>query len=769
MECFKLPEHYFGARQGVKADQQKVQDMANMLEQASSRPLRPNTYLSVVKNEQSKDQFWELLSENGIFSDLEKERTDWSTAIKRLTYMIMTEFHGQKSCRLVPEKLLRGVIYYGKQELEWEQRGPIRFHDSCFALPVCAVNLYFSLLPELREIEKKNDLWISFYNVLCGLMLQAWTLPERGDETDQTPFDRTRFQGHVWWQGGNALAYRPVFYTALCFGDSRLMDVLGEVIIEASASRAAKGETAFWSEGICADGFGWGHGAQAYNSGYPTDSLREIFDIIVYFKHTAFEPILKQMDWENILRYTSSISWSSYGTYIPPMMGRVCFSRKGKIESTTEMMQDFAGRILENFAEYVEKDALQRLEMAASQGVFQVPDEKNEYHGTRYFFNNDTLISKNENRYFYFNTASSRCKGVECAHEMADKRNFYIRDGSYVLLTDPESYEDVKGTYNPCHFPGITERDLCKEEILEETNWSGYNSIHNFAGGLGDGSCGAAGFIYEKNQTRYPDGAGIVRNVFTREMMGVKAHKAVFVKDDLFIFLGAGIEDKRPDFGRHIVTTVNNVRLKDGYFCDETGRKAGELLSGTYEADALYLYNDGCLYGIRLGEETCLRVHAGDVETDWNYLNFLNKDVPDERLPVLELLIDHKEAPVDSTYAYWISTSQKKTPEQIEREVQIMSNTKELQVVQFGRDQMMAVCYQPAKIHWDQDVLQVSEPCVLMAERKQSGDICISLSDPCQNKALTSVKITWNGKETEVPLPTGILCGSPGRVQLRKK
>ena len=38
-------------------------------------------------------------------------------------------------------------------------------------------------------------------------------------------------------------AYRPVFQTALCFGDSRLLDVLGEVIMEASASRATDGET----------------------------------------------------------------------------------------------------------------------------------------------------------------------------------------------------------------------------------------------------------------------------------------------------------------------------------------------------------------------------------------------------------------------------------------------------------------------------------------------------------------------------------------------
>ena len=765
MECFKLPERYFGTLQGKINEEKKQKALEEILSKASAQPLRPNTYQSVLKEGQTEEVFLEHLSEEGIFDDLGTDRTDWSTAIKRLTCVIMNAYHGkgEEDLEEIPEKLLRGVIYYGKQEIQWENRGPIRFHDSCFALPVCAVNLYFALLPILREIETKNNLWISFYNVLCELMLQAWTLPERGDETDQTPFCKNRFQDHVWWMGGNALAYRPVFYTALCFGDSRLMDVLGEVIAEASASQASKEEKAFWTEGICADGFGWGHGPQAYNSGYPTDSLREIFDIIRYFKNTAFDEILKRMDWKNILHYISGISWSSYGTYIPPMMGRVCFLREGKQESTTEMMEDFAHRILEDFAEYAEPDALQKLKIAAEKGTCQVPDADNEYHGTRYFFNNDTLISKNADRYFYFNTASSRCKGVECAHEMADTRNFYIRDGSYVLLTDPKSYEDVKGTYNPSHFPGTTERDLKKEEILEETNWSGYNSLHNFAGGLGDGAYGVAGFLYEKNPARYADGAGIVRNVFTREMLGVKAYKSVFVWKDLFVFLGAGIEDRHSEYGRSIITTVNNVRLKDSSVCDENGLETGTVKTGCYDSETYFLRNDGCLYGIHLTPETTLTIHAGTKRTDWNYLNFVNKDVPNEELPVLELMIDHGEAPIESGYQYWISTNQKKTPSEAEACFQVLSNTKTVQAVQFEENRIMAVFFEASSLQWGETSLQVSAPCVMMMERKM-GELVISLCDPCQNPVLSAIMVSVQHKEKEqcakVEMPIGKMRGS---------
>ena len=78
--------------------------------------------------------------------------------------------------------------------------------------------------------------------------------------------------------------------------------------------------------------------------------------------------------------------------------------------------------------------------------------------------------------------------------------------------------------------------------------------------------------MYEKNETRYPDGAGIGRNAYTREMMGIKACKSVFVCGNLLVFLGAGIEDYHPEYGRHVITTVNNVRLA-GSFVDAAERR----------------------------------------------------------------------------------------------------------------------------------------------------------------------------------------------------
>lgn len=783
METFQLPEEYFKDR-GRKRDARREADMRRILETVSKEELRAKTY-TPADPQKSRERFLKALTEEGIFCDLGDEPADWLAALERLAFLIVMDYHYKDRETTyedfgtggteIPERFLRGVIWYGERETGREDRGNVRFHSSIFAIPVCAVNIYFALLPllhtdgEFPGSEARKLLMTKFRSTLYDLMLQAWTLPLRGDETDATPFWVERFRNHVWWMGGNAVGYRPVFYTALCFGDSRLMDVLSEVIIGAAGSRAAYGEDSFWTEGFCADGFGWGHGAQAYNDGYPTDALREIFSLIRYFKGTAYEYVLKEMDWENIVHFITGISWSSWGDYVPPMMGRRCFQAE-KRPSTTQMMREFAEEIISRYGDYAKDADLQKLRTVLAQGELNAGDGN--FCGTRYFFNNDTLISKTAQRYFYFNAASSRCKGVECAADMADTRNFYLRDGSCLLLTDPQSYEEAKGTFNPSHFPGITERDLEKSCIMAETNWSGYNSIHNFAGGLGEGMRGVAGFIYEKSDRREADGSGTVRDTYTREMMGVQAYKSVFVQDGLFVFLGAGIRDNRPEYGGRIITTVNNVRFRDGVLCNEEGECIGELTTLMNQTKECIFRNDGVLYGIEALPGTTYSIQAEMRETDWKYLNFLNKDTEERELKILEITVDHGCNPQDSGYCYWMCTDSEINPAQAKDGFRVLGNTSAVQAVGFKGRRAACVFYEGTELDLGEYVLAVSDPCVLEAVGTEEGPVEFSLCDPCQNRELShitvSLRIKADGRviSARIPLPAGSMRGSRARMQV---
>ena len=49
--------------------------------------------------------------------------------------------------------------------------------------------------------------------------------------------------------------------------------------------------------------------------------------------------------------------------------------------------------------------------------------------------------------------ASSRCDGVECAHECADTRNFFLTDGVCLICKDPREYRRAVGTWQVSCIP----------------------------------------------------------------------------------------------------------------------------------------------------------------------------------------------------------------------------------------------------------------------------------------------------------------------------
>ena len=97
--------------------------------------------------------------------------------------------------------------------------------------------------------------------MLKALAMQSWTQPLRNNEMDRDIVRVERFRHHVWWVGGNALAYRPLLETAVLMDSIPMVDVVAEVAKRSlsNVSQTTYNE-AFWNEGFTADGAGWGHG-----------------------------------------------------------------------------------------------------------------------------------------------------------------------------------------------------------------------------------------------------------------------------------------------------------------------------------------------------------------------------------------------------------------------------------------------------------------------------------------------------------------------------
>ncbi|ABX41316.1 polysaccharide lyase 8 family protein [Lachnoclostridium phytofermentans] len=735
----------------------KQEAMSKMCEKAAMQPFRTHEYRNIGK-EEDKQKFIHTLTAQGRFSDLGDSPDDAVQALQRLAFL-SEDYHWKLGIDW-PEGLksivLSAAKYYCKIEADREDMGASRFHQSIFRFPVASLNLFFMLYPDMERGEakpKQYPLEAGARREILRVAYQTFSLPVRNDETDKNPVSVERFQKHVWWIGGNALTYRPVLYTALAFKSIDMMQVIAQVAAcSICAVSQAVIEDAFWQEGICADGFGWGHGKQAYNSGYPTDGLNEALNILSYIVGTPFEDVLEYADFSKLISYIRGITWSAYGSFSAPMQTRNIFLRdKSKKKTMDELAVHMAEYLANYFSAYLTEEERREVDMLLERKLsLEMTCRDGLYKGVRYFWNNDDLIKKNKGFYFYVNMASSRCDGVEFADIMADKRNYYTADGSYTVLVSGKEYEDVMGTWQVAHLPGVTERFIPNSELLTETNWHGYRSKFNFAAGVSIGENGLCGFIYEKDEIREPDGAGVIRKEFTVEMCGIQAYKSYFIIEDTIYCLGAGICDIHPEHGREVHTTVNNTLL-----CNDTE---------PVEKDGyVFIENDKILYGIRKQENSKICITKEKRKTAWEDLNYMNEGEKEEEYPVFEIIVDHGENPQNASYEYFMCINHKKY-----ENVMVLENSKRLQAVSKNDFSVVeGVFFDSEKTLKMKDIeITVSQPCALLLQQEEDG-YRIAVCDAEQKPELKEVIVTviregHDKQEVVIKMPDGLFRGKQG-------
>lgn len=130
----------------------------------------------------------------------------------------------------IPERFWKSILRYG--DIEVRRQPNDRFHASCFAIPKAACGIYFSLVGQMDLPDDTKPLRKSACRMLKALAMQSWTQPLRNNEMDRDIVRVERFRHHVWWVGGNALAYRPLLETAVLMDSIPMVDVVAEVANE---------------------------------------------------------------------------------------------------------------------------------------------------------------------------------------------------------------------------------------------------------------------------------------------------------------------------------------------------------------------------------------------------------------------------------------------------------------------------------------------------------------------------------------------------------
>lgn len=710
-------------------------------------------------------EFLKLLDDNGSFRDLsELERKyrangwgnpkyDYTEIQVPVLNMLVEAFNRLQVIALdlrdgripaadrsvVAEKLRKAVLNYAAIEFDRGNRITVgRFHGSCFAIPGAASGIYFALY---------NDMVSGKYpevaDALKKLAFQAWSQPVRRDATDRNIVSVDRFRKHVWWVGGNATAYRPLLEAALVNSSPEMIDVLSKVAA-GSISQVSQNtyDKAFWIEGFTADGAGWGHGRQCLIWGYPIHGTNGSLNILSKLAGTPWGASLDANAIETIFDFFRGSAFYFYKGTIPPVLergnARPDYAKKREIPSMT-----LVENLLRSFRHYLNPMQIAELEQfrreAKAKNLFMLNYPAGNYHGTRYFFNNDDLIRKTPEYYAFVNMASRRTNGLESYFDGANGFNLFTCDGQ--TLFEREGGESAKalGSAVLTMLPGTTARQVKKLNPVQ--NWIGYGSQGRFAAGAAapDGDA-VAGFIFDKVNDSVVERPS--RHEENPEILKLRANKGYFFFGDLFCALGAGIENLAPEYEGSIFTTVEQTLAKNAV---KPVTAHGIDWHG----------NNGFLYGV-LPSATTGKIHSKHEvrRTNWRGLSQANAGAVETEQEMFSLWIDHGREVKNGTYAYFVACGGK-VPEKLPS---ILANTVQVQAMELGQT-VQALFYDAGtQVNTSMGKLSVSAPCALILKR-EDGSVSVTAADGLMNRNLGRLDISLGAKQFSLSLPSGEALG----------
>ncbi len=771
---------------------EKVADVKQFRDYFSKTPYRLSSMKISVK---SWEKSFEQLNDEGQFNDLvkteehirsnnllnksfgstENEVANFLTEAYNRVWSIAEAYRKGKvdGNTLYSAKVLKAIVYYGNIEIN-RSNAVGRFHYSCFALPTAAVNIYFSMLKKMDDVESgkvKDPILIDAADMLKMIALQAWTQPLRNDNTDKNIVQLNRFRNHVWWVGGNALGYRSLLPVAFMYKSIPMIDLVAEVSQKCISTTSQNTyTTSFWTEGFTADGAGWGHGMQCLVWGYPIDGTSNALEILNLLNKSPWAKKLSTENTNALMNFFQGSNWYYYKGYILPCLDRYSmrYEPDPKPIRYVKMLETLLSDWKDSFTPEEQAELTQLYKEASGNNIQMKMEPVGLYSGSRWFFNNDDLIKKNEHYSIIVNMASVRCDGLESATNIADEYNFFTADGMTLFQKSGNEYRPIYGAWDVTAAPGVTAREGM-DKITPVTNWRGYCSKFNFAGAATSGGENAvAGFIFEKMNASEKKGVNDSRAAANENpsIYGVQAHKSYFMLGDYVVGLGAGINNLKPEMEATIRTTIDQTAQVNDVFILKNGKKLSPkegVNSFIGQGKSVWVVQkDKFAYSI-LPEYTKNAYFVSEnKKTDWLKMNVSNKKISGlpEKVDILRLWIDHGQKVVNGTYGYVVYCG--KNQPDMELPFTVLRNDTIIQSVQSNDEKVLeTVFYKPNVILKTKKMsISASDPCVLLIE-KQDSNLTISVNDPTMNKNLKQITLTINDKTVPINLPQGNLCGKP--------
>ncbi len=340
--------------------------------------------------------------------------------------------------------------------------------------------------------------------------------------------------------------------------------------------------------------------------------------------------------------------------------------------------------------------------------LYKTISKGNELIGVKHFPFSELTVQRTEQYISTIRMCSSRIKGSESGNG-ENLSGYYLADGAMYVMKTGKEYLNIYPYWDWRKIPGTTSvRDTVK---LPEIGWGSYNIASDFVGGLTYDDCAITSMQYKRD--------------------GITANKSYFLFPEFTVCLGSGISGQS---NQHLQTTIEQCFSTSPLY-----NSNGKVLSKDRTANAASFWHQESGYIINQGKDIVVDVEKK--AANWsNVIDWWSEK--EEAKNVFTLSIDHGKDIKNDKYAYAVFPNMKKENlAKIDQEqaYQIISNTEEIQAVQFD-NYTAIVFHKPGTIKINNSIEIACNVPAILSCKEDHNQLQIAICDPTQK--LESGQIT---------------------------
>lgn len=350
--------------------------------------------------------------------------------------------------------------------------------------------------------------------------------------------------------------------------------------------------------------------------------------------------------------------------------------------------------------------------------------------GLKKFWMSDQTVYRRPQWMASVKMSSKRVIGGEAGNG-DNLKGYYMADGATYTYIDGDEYNNIFACWDWRKIPGITSYET--NSPLKELSWSGYHNQSDFVGNVSDENTGMTALDFNRDR--------------------ITARKSWIFTDEFVLCLGSGISSD----SSFVVTTSIDQRIRKGDLYHLNNNNWEKVNSVTITKPDRFFHDKT---GYIILQPSHGKAIAEKRSGSWkNIMAIYPEDYVEEK-DIFSLWLDHGLNPKDASYQYLIlpASTKDKTKQFNTKKIKVISNTKNLQAVEFD-GKIYIAAYKSANIQLAKNIHFKTLETGLFILQPDGKTIKTTISDPTQKQEEISFSI--NGKPFTVELPQGKMKGTP--------